>query len=55
MNSIIPVKALTYFNDINFDEPIKMHGQINFNWKKIAKRLNEMQKFPSKKFMVSPL
>ena len=49
------MKALTYFDDINFDEPIEMNGQINFNWKKIAKHLNEMQKFPAKRSMANSL
>lgn len=49
-NSIIPVKAITYFEDINFDEPIKMTGGSGFDWEKIEKRLKDMQNFPDRLF-----
>ncbi|MEY8590216.1 hypothetical protein AALK14_02025 [Butyricimonas hominis] len=55
MNLLIPIKALTYFEDINFEEPIKMTGKACFNWKKIAKRLNEMRRSPDKKFVELPV
>lgn len=48
-NLLIPVKSITFFDDINFDEPIKMFHS-RFEWKKIAKRLLEMQKYPDKRF-----
>lgn len=46
MNVLIPVKALTYFDEINFAEPIKMLSSKKFNWKKIEKRIYEMLKMP---------
>jgi len=49
-NPIIPVKAITYFEDINFNEPINMTGGSGFNWEKIAKRLKDMQNYPEKVF-----
>ena len=55
VNLLSPIKALTYFEDINFEEPIKMTGKACFNWKKIVKRLNEMQRSPDKKFVGLPV
>lgn len=49
-NPIIPVKSITYFDDINFDEPIKMTKGNKFNWKIIEIRLKEMQKLPDRLF-----
>lgn len=49
-NQVIAVKAITYFEDINFDEPIKMTGGSGFNWIKIEKRLKNMQNFPARIF-----
>jgi hypothetical protein len=49
-NPIIAVKSLTYFDEINFDEPIKMTKGKTFNWKIIENRLKEMQKSPDKIF-----
>lgn len=49
-NTLIPVKAITYFNDINFYEPICMTENVKFDWKKIANRLQKMQKYPDKLF-----
>jgi len=51
-NPIIPVKAITYFEDINFHEPIKMTGGSGYNWGGIAKRLKEMQNFPDRIFKI---
>lgn len=45
-NQLVPIKALTFFNDINFQEPILMMAQPKFNWKIIEKRLLEMQRKP---------
>lgn len=50
MNVLIPVKALTYFDEINFAEPIKMLSTKKFNWKKIEKRIYEMLKMPQHVF-----
>lgn len=44
MNVLMPVKALTFFEEINFNEPIKMLSSEKFNWKKIEKRLYETLK-----------
>lgn len=53
-NVIMPLKALTYWEDINFDEPIRMLGSAPFKWKKIEKRLLQMQKYPQKRFDLFP-
>lgn len=50
MNVLIPVKALTYFDEINFDEPIKMLSSKKFNWKKIENRIYQMLKMPQHTF-----
>jgi hypothetical protein len=49
-NPIIPIKAMVYFDDINFDEPIKMVDGLNLNWTKIAQRLKDMQDYPERLF-----
>jgi hypothetical protein len=49
-NPIIPIKAMVYFDDINFDEPIKMANGSKLNWVKIAKRLKDMQAHPNQIF-----
>lgn len=49
-NTIVPLKAIVYYDDINFNEPIKMSCNNPFQWKKIMKRLQLMQKFPDKVF-----
>lgn len=36
-----PLKGLTFFNDIDFDEPIDLIGNT-FDWKSVAKRLEDM-------------
>jgi hypothetical protein len=45
-NIMMPLKALTYFDDINFNESIIMLNS-EFNWDKIAKRLIDMTKEPN--------
>jgi hypothetical protein len=47
-NPIIPIKALDYFDDLNFNEPIKMAHDSKFNWMRIEKRLKIMQDYPDK-------
>jgi len=49
-NPIIPIKALVYFDDINFDETIKMVNGLKFNWAKITERLKDMQDYPDRMF-----
>ena len=51
-NPIMPLKGLLFYDDINFNEPIKMIGNNSFNWKAIEKRLKLMQKFPDKIFEI---
>lgn len=60
-NVIRPFKAITYFDDIDFDESIMMLSGT-YDWKHIEKRLLEMvreqdkifESFPLKKKSVSP-
>jgi hypothetical protein len=49
-NPVIPIKALSWFDDINFNEPIMMSDRKPLNWKKIETRLNQMLKYPNKVF-----
>jgi hypothetical protein len=49
-NPIMPLKGLLYYDDINFNEPIKMTGNNSFKWKEIEKRLKLMHKNPDKIF-----
>ena len=49
-NPVMILKAITYFEDINFIEPIRMLHSENFDWKKIKKQLELMLKFPDKIF-----
>jgi hypothetical protein len=49
-NRIMPIKALTYFTDINFNEPIQMADGSKLNWRKIEKRLKEIQDYPDRIF-----
>lgn len=48
-NPVMVMKAMDYFNDIDFNEPIKMTDK-NYSWKKIEKRLNDMLKTPQQLF-----
>lgn len=48
-NIMAPLKALTYFDDINFNESIVMLND-DFNWDKIANRLNDMTNEPNRIF-----
>jgi len=49
-NPIMPLKGLLYYEDINFNEPIKMAENNSCNWKAIENRLKLMHKFPDKIF-----
>lgn len=49
-NPIIPVKALTFWDEIKFHQPIKMLNKGENLWKKVSKRLLDMQKSPDKIF-----
>jgi len=48
-NVMIPLKALTYFDDINFNETIVMLN-FDYNWEKVSERLINMTKEPNKIF-----
>lgn len=52
-NPLLVLKGLSYHLDINFNEPIKMMND-KFVWKKIEKRLMDMEKFPAKVFNEMP-
>ncbi|MBP5365448.1 MAG: nucleotidyl transferase AbiEii/AbiGii toxin family protein [Bacteroidales bacterium] len=45
-NTLMPLKGLTYFDDIYFDEPIRMLTVEKYSWEKIANRLIDMQRNP---------
>lgn len=49
-NPIIPIKAISHFDDINYNEPIRMARDSKFNWRKIQKRLKNMQDYPDRIF-----
>lgn len=49
-NPVIPLKAITYFEDLNFNEPIRMTGEKSFDWAKIRKRLHKIQEYPDQLF-----
>jgi len=49
-NGMMVLKAIAYFDDINFDEPITMLDTTKFDWKKIRKHLLLMIKHPDKIF-----
>lgn len=48
-NIMMPIKALTYFDDIDFNESIVMLNN-DFDWNKIAARLIDMTKEPNRIF-----
>lgn len=48
-NIVMPAKALTYFDEINFNESVVMTSG-KFDWKRVAKRLQDMAKNPQKVF-----
>ena len=48
-NIMMPIKALTYFDDIDFNESIVMLNN-DFDWDKISNRLIDMTKEPNRIF-----
>lgn len=52
-NVLMPIKALTFFDEIDFNESVVMTSG-KFDWKRIAKRLNEMVRSPQKVFATIP-
>ena len=53
-NVLMPIKALTYFDEIDFNESVVMISG-KFDWKKIDKRLNEMVRDSKKVFTTPPI
>ena len=53
-NHMMAIRALTYFEDIDFNTPVKIM-QGKFEWKKINKRLQEMVIRENDVFRSSPL
>lgn len=49
-NPVMVLKAIVYFEDINFAEAIKMIDKPSFEWKIIKKKLKMMLKSPDKIF-----
>lgn len=49
-NVLMPLKAIIFFEDINFDEPMHLTNGKKVNWKMYEKRLLEMEKHPDKLF-----
>ena len=52
-NVIMPIKAINYFDEIDFNESVVMLNGT-FNWKKIEKRLKDMENNPNIKFNTRP-
>jgi len=48
-NPVMLIKALDYYNDIDFSEPIKMING-DYSWKKTEHRLGEMIRNPQRRF-----
>lgn len=53
-NPLMPLKGIVFFDDINMEAPIKMADGKTLNWKKIEKRLLDMEKYPNKIFPSTP-
>ncbi len=53
-NPFLTLKALSYHQDINFNEPIQMVNET-YKWKAVEQRLKEMLKSPNKLFEIPPL
>lgn len=49
-NTILPLKSITYFEDIDFNEPVMMTSGKLVNWKSISKRLHDMVRDNNKIF-----
>ena len=48
-NPVMPIKAITYYGEIDFNEPVVMLTD-EFDWNKIASRLEQMVAHPDKVF-----
>ena len=53
-NVLMPIKALIYFDEIDFNESVVMISG-KFDWKYIDKRLNEMVRDSKKVFVTPPI
>ena len=49
-NVLMPLKAIIFFDEINFAEPVYLTNGKKVNWKMYEKRLLEMEKYPGKLF-----
>lgn len=50
-NGMIGIRAIVFFDDINFSEPIRMLPKnTKFDWKKIEKQMLMMTKHPDEFF-----
>lgn len=49
-NVLMPLKAIIFFDEINFNEPVHLTDGKRVNWKKYEKRLLDMEKHPNKVF-----
>lgn len=50
-NAVMALKAITYYDDIQLNEPIRMLGKQKFDWGKMKKQLTLMLKYPDKIFI----
>lgn len=53
-SSLLALKAITFFDDINFNEPVMLSSTKTLIWKNIAKRLQEMNQYQLKIFTTEP-
>lgn len=53
-DSMLAFKAITYFEDINFNEPVMLSSKHPLSWKAIAKRLQDMNQYQLKVFTTEP-
>lgn len=53
-NPAIPLKAIAYFNDINFNTTINLIN-ARYQWANIERRIHQMQQTPHKRFGETPL
>lgn len=49
-NVLMPLKAIIFFDEINFNEPVHLTNGKRVNWKIYEKRLIDMEKQPNKLF-----
>ena len=49
-NTLMPLKGLIFFDDINRNEPVHMAGGKPLQWKRIEKRLLMMDRYPERVF-----